>query len=118
MIKYMCKINKKGEREGIMIRDSKNPDVNLSWFLEENSYTKEHGNVTMESEKGKKQLVDTILMLIDQGHEIRIGTDGECLMLESNYCWEDEGCGYQWVDADHYVESFEREEDFGDTDEE
>ena len=80
------------------------PDVNLSWIIEADSYAKEKFKVTLDTEKGKLQLANTILMLLEQGNEIRIGTDGYCLILEANMA-EDEftdAC-YQYVDDQHFV---------------
>ena len=80
------------------------PDVNLSWIIEADSYAKEKFKVTLDTEKGKLQLADTILMLLEQGNEIRIGTDGYCLILEANMT-EDEftdAC-YQYIDDQHFV---------------
>lgn len=80
------------------------PKVNLDWFLQDDSYTRDNNLTTLDSEKGKKQLIDTILMLIEQGHEIRLGSDGCCLLLEANYVDnENDDCSYQFVDGDETV---------------
>ena len=80
-----------------------NPKVSLSWVIDEDGYNL----TTLDSEKGKKQLVDTILMLLDQGMEIRIGTDGMCLILEANDADSDyTDASYQYIDDEHYVESY------------
>ena len=80
------------------------PDVKLSWIIEADTYAKEHYKVTLDTEKGKLQLVNTILMLLDQGNEIRIGTDGYCLILESNMAEAEytDAC-YQYIDDQHFV---------------
>ena len=80
------------------------PDVNLSWIIEADTYTKEKCKVTLDTEKGKLQLASTILMLLEQGDEIRIGTDGYCLILEANIA-EDEftDASYQYIDDQHFV---------------
>lgn len=49
-------------------------------------------------------------MLLDQGNEIRIGTDGYCLILEANIA-EDEftdAC-YQYIDDQHFVGELTKE---------
>lgn len=80
------------------------PEVYLSWIIEEDTYTKEKFKVTLDTKKGKLQLANTILMLLDQGNEIRIGTDGYCLILEANSADEEySGACYQYVDDDHFV---------------
>lgn len=80
------------------------PEVYLSWIIENDTYAKEKCKVTLDTEKGKLQLANTILMLLDQGNEIRIGTDGYCLILEANSADEEysDAC-YQYVDDDHFV---------------
>lgn len=93
------------------------PKVEFTWFLREDDFTKKHYMTTLESEKGKKQLVDAILLCIDQGYEMRIGTDGECLILEANY-GDDEytDAGYQYVDEDHCIKENGNNESTGDAD--
>lgn len=43
-------------------------------------------------------------MLIEQGMEIRLGTDGYCLILEANLADDDysDAC-YQYIDDNHFV---------------
>lgn len=81
------------------------PDVNLSWIIETDSYAKEKckENV-LDTDRGKLQLANTILMLIEQGMEIRLGTDGYCLILEANSADDEysDAC-YQYIDDDHFV---------------
>ena len=82
-----------------------NPAVNLSWLMKTDSYAKERfrENV-LDTKRGKLQLAETILMLIEQGMEIRLGTDGYCLILESNSADEEysDAC-YQYIDDQHFV---------------
>lgn len=80
------------------------PDVTLSWIISEDTYSKERHQVTLDTEKGKLQLANTILMLIEHGNEIRLGTDGYCLILEANSADDEysDAC-YQYVDDSHYV---------------
>lgn len=80
------------------------PKVEFSWFLKEDVYTRDHLKVTLDSAEGKEQLVNAIKLCIDQGYEIRIGTDGECLMLEANYADDETSdASYQYVDDEHEV---------------
>ena len=60
------------------------PDVNFIWFLRKDGYADERNLVTLDTDEGKKQLAEIILICISQGKEVRIGTDGECLILEAN----------------------------------
>lgn len=77
------------------------PEVSLSWFIESDSYSEEKGFTSLDTDKGKKQLVDTILMLLEQRKEIRIGTDGECLILEANESdSEFTDASYQYINDD------------------
>lgn len=80
------------------------PDVTLSWIISDDTYSKERHRITLESERGKLQLADTILMLIEHGNEIRLGTDGYCLILEANPADDEysDAC-YQYVDDSHFV---------------
>ena len=80
------------------------PEVYLSWIIEEDAYAKEKFKVTWDTEKGKLQLANAILMLLDQGNEIRIGTDGYCLILEANPADDEysDAC-YQYIDDSHFV---------------
>ena len=80
------------------------PDVTLSWIITNDSYAKEKFRVTLDTEKGKLQLADAILLLIEQGNEIRIGTDGYCLILEANRADDEysDAC-YQYIDDGHFV---------------
>jgi len=43
-------------------------------------------------------------MLIEQGMEIRLGTDGYCLLLEANHADDEysDAC-YQYIDDEHFV---------------
>lgn len=83
------------------------PEVNLSWIIEDCSYSHEHNKTTLSSEKGREQLVNTILMLLGQDREIRIGTDGFCLILEANEVDDEHSnASYQWIDDDHYIEEY------------
>lgn len=81
------------------------PMVNLSWIIKTDSYAKEKfkENV-LDTDRGKLQLAETILMLIEQGMEIRLGTDGYCLILEANLADDDysDAC-YQYIDDNHFV---------------
>lgn len=82
-----------------------NPAVNLSWIIKTDLHAKEKfkENV-LDTEHGKLQLAETILMLIEQGMEIRLGTDGYCLILEANPADEEytDAC-YQYIDDTHFV---------------
>lgn len=77
--------------------DLKKPDISMAWTPEE-----------MKAD-GKQELVNLITLLIKKDYEIRIGTDGYCIILEAHnnifgeesYQWltEDEMCG-RYEDAD------------------
>ena len=80
------------------------PEITFSWLLEANEYSKTYNKKTLDTAEGKKQLIEVILLCIDQGKEIRIGTDGECLILEANEAdSEHTDAGYQYIDEDHFV---------------
>lgn len=90
------------------------PAVNLSWIIETDSYAKEKckENV-LDTDRGKLQLANTILMLIEQGMEIRLGTDGYCLILEANSADDEysDAC-YQYIDDDHFVGELTKDGDY------
>lgn len=83
------------------IQEFKQPKVSLSWIIEDNTTG---SSKTLEQEKTKLELANTILMLLEQGDEIRIGTDGYCLILEANFA-DDKftDASYQFVDDNHFV---------------
>lgn len=81
-----------------------NPQVSLSWVIERDSYASEKRLVTLDTPKGREQLVNTITALLDQGLEVRIGSDGYCLLLEANLGSDEfSDASYQYVDDDHEV---------------
>lgn len=86
------------------IQEFGKPDVTLSWIISDDIYSKERHKITLDSDRGKLQLADTILMLIEHGNEIRLGTDGYCLILEANSADDEysDAC-YQYVDDSHFV---------------
>lgn len=86
-----------------MLAPIKKPDVNLNWIINTDEYSTSQNQPTLDTEKGKERLYQAIMMLIEQGNEIRIGSDGYCLILESNYIG-DADSGYQWVDGEHKIE--------------
>lgn len=91
------------------------PEVSLSWIIEEDDYSREHNLTTLSSSKGREQLINTILMLIDQHKEMRIGADGYCLILEANDADpEFTDASYQWVDDYHFVGEYNSQKDDND----
>lgn len=88
------------------IQNYGSPEVSLSWILEKDSYASDRRKITVDTAEGQKQLIDTILLLISQDMEIRIGTDGYCLLLEANPVLEDSDSSYQWVDDEHFIDEY------------
>lgn len=77
------------------------PDVYLSWIINSDGRKED-----LESEVCKKELLNAIIMLLRQGCDIRICSDGYCAILEANRAADG---NYEWVDMDHYVEEFSKE---------